>query len=54
MTHFYMTRIARKSNITTDDETINFWKHVANKSNWRITQLPNGYYQTYNHVNLYD
>ena len=46
MTHFYMTRIAQKSNITTDDETINFWKHVADKSNWRITQLPNGYYQT--------
>jgi len=41
-----MTRIARQSNITTDDETINFWKHVADKSNWRITQLPNGYYQT--------
>ena len=22
------------------------WKHLANKKNWRITQLPNGYYQT--------
>ena len=43
---FYMTRIASKSNIMTDDETIKLWKHIANKSNWRITQLPNGYYQT--------
>ena len=41
-----MTRIASKSNIITDDETIKLWKHIANKSNWRITQLPNGYYQT--------
>jgi hypothetical protein len=22
------------------------WEHIANKENWRITQLPNGYYQT--------
>ena len=22
------------------------WKHLAAKRNWRITQLPNGYYQT--------
>ena len=22
------------------------WKHLADKKNWRITQLPNGYYQT--------
>lgn len=22
------------------------WEHLANKENWRITQLPNGYYQT--------
>ena len=43
---FYMTRIASKSNIITDDETIKLWKHIADKSNWRITQLPNGYYQT--------
>ena len=24
----------------------NFWKHLAEKKNWRITQLPNGFYQT--------
>lgn len=22
------------------------WQHLSNKENWRITQLPNGYYQT--------
>jgi hypothetical protein len=27
-------------------EVIKKLKHVANKSNWRITQLPNGFYQT--------
>ena len=28
------------------EETINFWKHLVEKKNWRITQLPNGFYQT--------
>tara|TARA_Y100000401_G_scaffold79074_1_gene64627 strand:+ start:3197 stop:3463 length:267 start_codon:yes stop_codon:yes gene_type:complete len=27
-------------------ETINQWEHLATKGNWRITQLPNGFYQT--------
>ena len=22
------------------------WRHLADKKNWRITQLPNGFYQT--------
>ena len=30
----------------TEDETIDLWKHLADKKNWRITQLPNGFYQT--------
>ena len=30
----------------TEDETVELWKHLADKKNWRITQLPNGYYQT--------
>jgi len=30
----------------TEDETIDLWKHLADKTNWRIVQLPNGYYQT--------
>ena len=29
-----------------NEQTIELWKHVATKSNWRIVQLPNGFYQT--------
>ena len=43
---FYMTRAVRTSTFKADDETVKLWKHIADKSNWRITQLPNGYYQT--------
>jgi len=28
------------------EETIELWKHLSEKSNWRIVQLPNGFYQT--------
>jgi len=47
-----MTQATRYSSVTQqDDDTVKFWKHVADKSNWRITQLPNGYYQTeYKHI----
>ena len=30
----------------TTEETIDLWKHLSDKKNWRIVQLPNGYYQT--------
>ena len=29
-----------------DQDTINLWKHLSDKANWRIVQLPNGFYQT--------
>ena len=29
-----------------NEKTVESWKHIATKSNWRIVQLPNGYYQT--------
>ena len=29
-----------------NERTINQWQHLAEKKNWRITQLPNGFYQT--------
>tara|TARA_R100000388_G_scaffold83872_1_gene62841 strand:- start:310 stop:606 length:297 start_codon:yes stop_codon:yes gene_type:complete len=29
-----------------DEKTKKQWEHLADKKNWRITQLPNGYYQT--------
>jgi hypothetical protein len=45
-----MTYLYYKSTTTYDqkpnEKTINQWKHLAEKKNWRITQLPNGFYQT--------
>ena len=29
-----------------NEETIKLWEHITTKSNWRIVQLPNGFYQT--------
>jgi len=29
-----------------DQSMINHWKHITKKSNWRIVQLPNGFFQT--------
>ena len=28
------------------EDQVNLWKRLAEKKNWRIVQLPNGYYQT--------
>jgi len=44
MTYFYY-----KTSTTNDSQVVEAnkkqWEHFANKKNWRITQLPNGYYQ---------
>ena len=45
MTLFYSTR-TWTSQPQVSDETINCWKHISEKKNWRITQLQNGFYQT--------
>ena len=45
MTLFYQTN-SWTSQPQISDETLNLWKHVAKKKNWRIVQLPNGFYQT--------
>ena len=45
MTFFYSTR-TWSSQPQISEETINAWKHLADKKNWRITQLPNGFFQT--------
>ena len=29
-----------------NEKTNNQWRHLAAKKNWRIAQLPNGFYQT--------
>ena len=43
MTYFYTTR-SWSSQPQVTDETISWWKHLATKKNWRIVQLPNGFY----------
>ena len=45
MTFYYSTRTWNSQPQLTK-ETINLWKHLADKSNWRIPQLANGFYQT--------
>ena len=45
MTLFYQTQ-SWSSQPQVSDKTINLWRYIANKSNWRITQLQNGFYQT--------
>ena len=45
MTFYYQTR-TWNSQPQISEATINLWKHLAEKKNWRITQLLNGFYQT--------
>jgi SRSO17 transposase len=45
MTLFYQTN-SWSSQPQVTQETLNLWKHVADKSNWRIVQLSNGFFQT--------
>ena len=49
MTHLYYwnrttSTTAGQPEVT--EKTRSEWKHLANKENWRIVQLPNGFYQT--------
>ena len=46
MTYLYYKTSSTTHTIKPNEKTINQWKHLADKSNWRITQLPNGFYQT--------
>jgi|TARA_R110002020_G_scaffold96889_1_gene231494 hypothetical protein len=43
---FYYTTNSWSSQPQVSKETVNLWKHVSDKGNWRIVQLPNGFYQT--------
>ena len=45
MTYFYATR-SWSSQPQIPEETVEAWKHLADKKNWRIVQLPNGFFQT--------
>ena len=46
MTLYHRTYSWSSSPQQPDQSMINLWNHVADKANWRIVQLPNGFYQT--------
>ena len=51
MTYFYYKTNTWSGQPQVSEDTISFWKLLSEKKNWRITQLPNGFYQTeYKHI----
>jgi len=46
MTFYYRTTTASSGNQGVSVTTKAFWEHASAKKNWRIVQLPNGYFQT--------
>lgn len=46
MTFYYRSTTASSGNQQVSEETKAFWEYASEKKNWRIVQLPNGYYQT--------
>ena len=46
MTYIYYKRSSYTTEPKISEKQIEEWKHLAEKKNWRITQLANGYYQT--------
>ena len=47
MTYFYYkTNTWSNDSNQLPEETKKLWKRYSKKKNWRITELPNGYYQT--------
>ena len=46
MTYLYYKTSTWTNNPQINEKTKAQWEHLATKSNWRITQLANGYYQT--------
>ena len=47
MTYFYYKTSTWSNNETNQipEETKKLWERYSKKKNWRITELPNGYYQ---------
>ena len=45
MTLYYQTN-SWTSQPQPTEKTVETWKHASTKANWRIVQLPNGFYQT--------
>ena len=46
MTYLYYRSTTGASEPKISEKQLDEWKHLSTKKNWRITQLPNGYYQT--------
>ena len=46
MTYLYYKTNTWTSQPQISEDQINLWKLLAEKKNWRIVQLPNGFYQT--------
>jgi len=46
MTYFYRTFTAPQGGGGISEETRNLWENVVQKKNWRIVELPNGYFQS--------
>ena len=46
MTYLYYKTSSTSHTMKPSKQEIEQWTHMSDKSNWRITQLPNGYYQT--------
>jgi len=45
MTYFYHQTWTSQGDGSVSEETRKLWEHASEKKNWRIVQLPNGYYQ---------
>ena len=45
MTYLYYRSTSSTYPIKPNEKTIDEWTHLSEKKNWRITQLPNGFYQ---------
>jgi hypothetical protein len=50
MTLYYRTYSWGTTSPKITEEEVQFLNHLVNKKNWRIVQLPNGYFQT-EHLN---
>ncbi len=46
MTYIYYKSTTSTTEPKISEKQMDEWRHLADKKNWRITQLPNGYYQT--------
>ena len=46
MTYLYYTRTSTAYENKPSKNEVADWTHMSTKANWRMTQLPNGYYQT--------